>query len=219
MLGKSIQLPFGVVRVKSKEKLIRLNLLPNYKKDVLFHQLPYCGHLENSAIKDVMKDGIVDNLSLKKYLLVTWLLKDSIQDSLDMIVTDGKFNNVSVRRTLDTKYLSVMKKSNPIDVAFKDKAKFDTQNPIIRTLLTQIQSGKTKSEKAIENQLKGAPSIKYLQIAERLERLKQYNKRNTNDYSDEDDTPPPPAPPSASIFDFLQYYPPLPSFHSNDDGD
>ena len=47
MLGKSIQLPFGVVRVKSKEKLIKLNLLPNYKKDVLFHQLPYRGHLEN----------------------------------------------------------------------------------------------------------------------------------------------------------------------------
>ena len=33
-----------------------------------------------------------------------------------------------------------MKKSNPIVVVFKDKAKFDTQNPIISTLLTQIQS-------------------------------------------------------------------------------
>ena len=103
---------------------------------------------------------------MQKYLLATGILKDSIQDSLDMIVTDGKFNNVSVRRVLDTKYLSVMKKANPIDNVFKDKAQFDTQNPIIGTLLTQIQSGKTKSEKAIENQLKGAPSIKDLQVAE-----------------------------------------------------
>ena len=55
------------------------------------------------------------------------------------------------------------------------------QNPIIFTLLTQIQSGKAKTEKAIENQLKGVPSIKDLQIAQRLERLKQYSKRNNND--------------------------------------
>ena len=64
MSGKSIQLPFGVVRDKSKEKLIKLNLPPNYRKDVLFDQLPFLDHLENASIKDVIKDGIVDNLSL-----------------------------------------------------------------------------------------------------------------------------------------------------------
>ena len=130
MSGKSIQLPFGVVRDKSKEKLIKVNLPPNYRKDVLFDQFPYLSHLENPAKKDVIKDGIIDHLSLPKYLLATGLLKDSIQDSLDMIVTDGKFNDMSVRRALDTKYLSVMKKSNPIDVVFKDKTKYDTQKTL-----------------------------------------------------------------------------------------
>ena len=33
-----------------------------------------------------------------------------------------------------------MKKSNPIDVVFKDKVEFDTQNPITGTLLMKIQS-------------------------------------------------------------------------------
>ena len=55
--------------------------------------------------------------------MATGLLKDSIQDSLDVIVTDGKFNNATVRKALHTKYLSAMKKSNPIDVVFKDNAK------------------------------------------------------------------------------------------------
>ena len=59
-----------------------------------------------------------------------------------MIATDAKFNNALVRRVLDTKYPSVIKNLNPIDTVFKDKAKFDAQNPIIGTLLTQIQSGK-----------------------------------------------------------------------------
>ena len=52
------------MRDKKKEKSIKLNLLPNYRKDVLFDHLPYLGHLENPAIKDVLKDGIVDNLRL-----------------------------------------------------------------------------------------------------------------------------------------------------------
>ena len=148
---------------------------------------------------------------------MTGILKDSIQDSLDMIVINGKFNNASPSRALDTKYPLVMKKSNPIDVVFKDKSKFDTQNPIIDTLLIQIQSRKTKTEKAIENQLKGAPSIKGLQIAERLEHSKQNNKRNNNgDKDDDNDTPPPPAPPN---FVPLPHYSPFPSFDSHDDSD
>ena len=78
MSGKSIQLPFDVVRDKSKEKSIKLNLPPNYRKNVLFDQLPYLGHLENPTRKGVIKDGIIDNLSLQKYVLATGLLKDSI---------------------------------------------------------------------------------------------------------------------------------------------
>ena len=166
MSGESIQLPFGVARVQTKEKLIKLNLPPNFRKDVLFDHLLYLGYLEDPAIKDVIKNGIVDNLALQKHLFKTRLLKDSIQDSLDMTITDGKFKNASVRRVLDTKYPLVMKKSNPVNVVFKDKAKFDTKNSIIGKSLTQIELGKSENEKVIENQLKGAPSIKDLEIAE-----------------------------------------------------
>ena len=152
MLGNSIQLTFRVVRDKLKKKLIKLNLPPIFRNNVLF----------NLAIKDALKDGIMDNLALQKYLLATGFLKNSIQVSLDLIINSGKFNNGSVRRTFDTKYLSMMKISNPINVVFKDKTKFHTQNSIIGTLLTQIELRKSKNEKAIGNQLKGAPSIEDL---------------------------------------------------------
>ena len=78
MSDKSIQLSFGVARDKSKEKSIKLNLRANYRKNVSLDQLPYLGHLENPAIKDVIEDGIVDNLSLQKDVLATGLLKYSI---------------------------------------------------------------------------------------------------------------------------------------------
>ena len=55
MSGKHIQLLFGVERDKNKETSIKLNLPPNFRKDVLFGQLSYPGHLENPAIIDVVK--------------------------------------------------------------------------------------------------------------------------------------------------------------------
>ena len=48
------------------------------------------------------------------------------------------FNNASIRRALDTKYPVVMKKPNLTDFVFKDKVKFDVQNPIIGSSFEQI---------------------------------------------------------------------------------
>ena len=92
------------MRDKSKENSIKLNLPLNFTRDVLFDQLPYLDHLENPAIVDVVKNNIVEILSLQKYLSATGLLKGSIQDSLHMIVSsDGKLSDTAVRRQLDTK--------------------------------------------------------------------------------------------------------------------
>ena len=195
MSGKSIQLPFSVVRDKSKESSTKLNLPPNYRKGVLFKHLPYLGHLENPAIKDVVRDGIVDDFALQKYLLATGLLKDSIQDSWDMIVTNEKFNIVSIRGALNGKYPSIMKKPNPIDVVSNNKTRFDTQNPVIGKLLSQIQS--EKNDKAIRKQIEGALSIKDLTTVKRLERLKQFSNNNNNKSNGNDnDIPPAPSPAS-----------------------
>ena len=111
-----------------------------------------------------------------------------------------------------------MTKPNPVEVVFKAKAKFDMQNSIISTLLTQIQSGKTRTEKAIENQLKAAWTIRDLQIANKLKCLKQYKKRNDGYYdnNDDDNTLPPPASTSALSCEPPLYYPQLPSIDSDD---
>ena len=167
MLGNSIQQTFRVVRGKTKKTLTKLSLPPNFRNNVLF----------NLAIKDALKNSTMDNFALQKYLSATGFLKDSIQDSLDLIVNNDKFNNGSVRRVFDTKYLSMVKTSNPVNVVFKDKTKFDTQSSIIGTLLTQTELRKSKIEKATGNQLKGALSIELLQIAKQLEQLRESNKK------------------------------------------
>ena len=122
MEGGNIQLHFGYVRDENEGGELHFNLPLNFKRDILFDKLPYVAHLQNPAIDNVLKGGKVNDLALQKYLLANGLMQDIIQENLNMLVTDGDFNNASVRRELDTKYPSVMKKSNPIEVVFKDKA-------------------------------------------------------------------------------------------------
>ena len=113
---------------------------------MLFEKQPYVAHLENPAINDVVKGGKVDSFALQKFLLATDLLQDSIQENLDMIVADGGFNNASNCRGLDTKFPSVMKKPNLVEVMFKDKSKFDVQNPAVGSLITQAVDNKKKKK-------------------------------------------------------------------------
>ena len=104
------------------------------------------------------------------------------------MVTDGGFNDATVRRELDLKYPSIMKKPNPVDVVFKDKAKFDVQSPIICSLVAQVQQNKT-NEKAILNQLSGASSTKDIELAETLAKLRgeaNNNNNNNNNNNDND---------------------------------
>ena len=172
MEGKMFQLPYGVISEKNDpENELQLNFPPNFRKDVLFDKLLYLIQSKNPTLNNIIKNGVVDNLELQKYLLATGLLQDSIQQSLDIIVTDGGFNDAAVRRKLDLKYTSIMKKPNPIDVIFKDKAKFDVQNPIIGSLVAQVQENKA-NEKAILNQISGTPSPKDIKFAERLTKLR-----------------------------------------------
>ena len=88
-------------------------------------------------MNNTIKNGTVDNLELQKNLLATGLLKDRLQQSVDMIVAYGGFNDVVIRRELDLKYPSIMKKPNPID-----KAKLDLQNPKLVFLLLRFKKTK-----------------------------------------------------------------------------
>ena len=155
-------------------------------------------------------------------------MQDTIQENLNIVVTDGGFNNASIRKTLDTKYPSVMKKSNPIDVVFKDKAKFDVQNPIVDSLIAQVQQYKAREREYLK-ELAQAPAVKDIDIGRRLRELKDFNAGRVNDDSNNNDdnndedgpgVPPTPPPPSLQMPEDLFPTPPhTPGDASDDDED
>ena len=213
-----IKLPYGLVSDEKNKEKIRFNLPLNYKKDVLFQQTPYFAEANNPAIDDVVLGDKRDDLSIQKFLLSKGVLEDAVLDNLGMIVTDRKFNNAGIRRKLDLKYPSIIKKPTASNFLFRDKKQFNVQNPVIGGLYNQLQIRTSDQLKL----LKKAPQIKDLKIRNALERLKKFNLERgaaDDDDDDNDDLPglprgrrgppaPPPPPP-----------PPPPSGGDNDDDD
>ena len=169
----------------------------------MFDKLPYVSHLKNSALDNVLKSSKVKDVDLQKYLLATGLMQDTIKENLNTIVRDCDLNAASIRRKLDTKYPSVMKNSIPIDAVFKDKAIFDVQNPVVGSLLLQVQKNKAKERVCLE-QLGQAPSITDINIAKRVKELKNFKEGiiDDDDDNDDEDGPPPisPTPPAPTSF-------------------
>ena len=210
-----IKLPYGLVFDDKNKEKIRFNLPLNYKKDVLFQQVPYFAEANNPAIDDVILGNKRDDLSIQKFLLSKGVLEDAVLDNLGMIVTDRKFNNAGIRRKLDLKYPSIIKKPTASNFLFRDKKQFNVQNPVIGGLYNQLQIRTSDQLKL----LRKAPNIKDLKIRNALERLKKFNlnKGAADDDDDDDDNIPglprgrrdePPAPP-----------PPPPSPSADDDDD
>ena len=178
---------------------------------MLFQKVPYFAEANNSTIDDVILGNKRDDLSIQKFLLSKGVLEDTVLDNLGMIVTDRKFNNAGIRRKLDLKYPSIIRKPTASNFLFRDKKQFDVQNPVIGGLYNQLQIRTSDQLKL----LKKAPNIKDLKIRNALERLKKFNlnKGAADDDDDDDDNipglprgrrdeppappPPPPPPPSA----------------------
>ena len=203
-----IQLPYGYVENENDEK-INLNLLKNFKKELLFDDLPFVAQLNNPTIENVIKGKENDDISIQKFLLATGLLEDTIQNNLDMIVTDSDFNNAGIRRVLDQKYLTIMGKPTSTNFIFKDKAKFDIQNPVIGMIYDEILTDKQK-EKNLIDKINQAPDARDLDIRRRLDNLGKFKSGIDDDDNDDDDDDdddnntriPPPTPPNLRKPDF-----------------
>ena len=165
-----IQLPYGYVENENDEK-IHFDIPHNYKKKLLFDKLLYIAQLNNPAIDNVVKGKENDDLSIRKFLLATDLLEETIQNNLEMIVTDGEFNNAGVRRVLDTKFPTIMNKLTATNFIFRDKAKFDIQNPVIGTLYNQLLTKKQKEKIELEA-IGKVPSVKDIDIKKKIRRFK-----------------------------------------------
>ena len=70
---------------------------------------------------------------------------------------------------------------------FKDKSKFDVQNPVVGSLITKVVDNK-KTEKEFLRALDQVPSKKDLDIEKRFRELKNFIEGRNNDDDDDNNT-------------------------------
>ena len=166
-----IQLPDKIV---NKVEQVQLSLPKDQKaKDLLAH-LPYISNLQDPILQNRVEDLLKNREDLQNYLLATEFLNTTLEDSLELAVSHGKLNEGTKVRHLselnDPKYKYFRQNNNPLDVVYKEKAKFDVQNPITGDLLKEINKGKLSDDEYFKK-TKTAPDIRDLDIKERFNKL------------------------------------------------
>ena len=130
-----IQLPYGLAR---KSKKIKLKTPKNYGASQYIARLAYLGNGHDPKFQNDAIDIVNSRADLRKFLLVTSDYGKNIQENINSVVTDGRFNNVALRHLLNEKDKCVFKSQNPLSVTFKGANKLDIQNPVVGNLLSQV---------------------------------------------------------------------------------
>ena len=109
-----------------------------------------------------------------------------------LYVTRGRHNQASFRRKLDPIEKSVWRTENRLALLFKDVANFDIQNPVIGSLLREIDLGKRSTNSdLIKKSLSKAPDINDTILLQRFKKFKEtpinYNDNDNNDDDDNND--------------------------------
>ena len=76
---------------------------------------------------------------------------------IDLYVTNSRLNESTFRHRLDPISKNVIKNQNPIQLLFKDVKHFNAQNPVIGSLIREVDNGRKKDQSKF---LDKAPDIR-----------------------------------------------------------
>ena len=108
-----------------------------------------------------------------------------------MYVTRDRLNNANFRQKLDPISKNIFRRQNLLELVFKDNSAFDAQNPVIGSLIKELDIRKKDIASTL---VKKAPNPVDIEIQSRLNALKDSkNNFNLNNF-------PPPTPPSPPFF-------------------
>ena len=136
-----ISLPRNTIHKKEETKKLNLpgNFIESFYKNFL-------DGIDFSQDNDFQQQLFNNPLSedVKKFLLATRNFGEEIQGVLDLYVTNNRLNKASFRRRLNPILKNIIRNKNPIELLFKDVKHFDAQNPVIASLIKEVDVVKKK---------------------------------------------------------------------------
>ena len=80
--------------------------------------------------------------NVKKYILVTSDFAKGIQTDINHYLTRDRINNASFRQKLGPISKNILRRQNQLEFVFEDISTFDAENPIVGSLLKELDVGK-----------------------------------------------------------------------------
>ena len=108
---------------------------------------------------------------VQKYILATSDYAKSIQTNINHYVTRDRINDASFRQKLDPISKNILRRQNPLELVFEDISTFDAENPIVGSLLREIDLNKKQTGSDFIKSLPSDPG-KEFEIKKRLDRLR-----------------------------------------------
>ena len=169
----------------------------------------------------VTNDSDIPDDDVQKYILATSDFAKSIETDINHYVTGDRINDASFRQKLDSISKNILRRQNPLELAFEDVSTFDAENPIVRSLLREIDLQKKQTDSNFTKSLPSQPG-KEFEIQKRLDRLRDlkrynnkndnYNNNNNNNNNNSGDLfPPPPPNPGNNNRNDLGFIPTVPT--------
>ena len=80
--------------------------------------------------------------NIQKYILATSDFAKGVQTDINHYVTNDKINNASFRQKLDSISKNILRRQNPPELVFEVISTFDAKNPIVGSLLKELDVGR-----------------------------------------------------------------------------
>ena len=141
-------------------------------------------NVQSNFLSAISNDASIPKDDVQKYLLATSDFAKSIQIDINHYVTRGRINNASFRQKLDPISRNIVQRQNPLELVFEDILTFDSENPIVGSLLREIDIRKKQTDSDFIKSLPSQPG-KEFEIKKRLDKLRgttnnSFNNNNNN---------------------------------------
>ena len=132
-------------------------------------------NVQSNFLSAISADTKIPKDDVQKYLLATSDFAKSMQTDINHYVTRDRINDASFRQKLDPISKNILRRQNPLELVFEDISTFDSENPIVGSLLREIDLRKKQTDSDFIRSLPSQPG-KEFEIKKRLDKLRGVGK-------------------------------------------
>ena len=134
-------------KLYKKEKTERIKNFPASYVGSFYRSL--ADNIDNFVGSDfysrIAADSDISKEDVQKYILATSDFAKSIQTDINHYVTRDRINDASFRQKLDPISKNILRRQNPLQLVFEDISTLDAENPIVGSLLREIDLNKKQT--------------------------------------------------------------------------